>query len=269
VTGLALGRRTRGRVYHALEVEAGDRGFERALNVSLLALIVVNVVAVILETVRELRARYGPVFDALETFSIAVFTLEYALRVWTCVEDPRYRRPVRGRLAFLASPLALVDLVAILPAYVPGDVFLDLRYARILRLLRMLRILKVTRYSRAMQTFLRVAAAKRGELVVIMAFLVVLLVLASSSMYYAEYEEQPEAFSSIPQTMWWAIATLTTVGYGDVVPRTAVGRLLGGVIAILGIGFFALPAGVLAAAFAEEVGRPRGDDSCPRCGRSG
>ena len=255
------------RVHHALEVEEDDTRAERALNVSLLALILINVAAVVLETVPALRSAHGGLFHAIEAVSVAVFTVEYLLRLWSCTADPRYAG-TGGRLRFALSPMALVDLAAIAPAYVPGS-FLDLRFARLVRLVRLLRVLKVARYSSTIRTFARVAAAKRTDLAVIGMFLLVMLLLASSSMYFAEHHAQPRAFSSIPASMWWAIVTLTTVGYGDVVPVTPFGRVLGATIALIGIGFFALPAGVLAAAFAEELSRARQEGVCPACGRSG
>jgi voltage-gated potassium channel len=259
----------RRRVYHALEVEEDDTGWERALNVALLVLIVVNVAAVVLETVPDLKARHERTFDVIEGFSVAVFTLEYVLRLWSSVEDARYR-DAGGRLHFALSPLALIDLAAIAPSYVPGEIFLDLRFARLIRLVRLLRVLKIARYSATVRSFARVARAKGPDIGVILLLLGLMLLLASSAMYFLEHHAQPQVFSSIPASMWWAIVTLTTVGYGDVVPMTPVGRALGALIALIGIGFFALPAGLLAAAFTEEMARQRrreAGDVCPTCGR--
>lgn len=256
-------------MYHALEVEEDDTGWERALNLFLLTLILVNVAAVVLETVPVLRAAHQRTFDLIEVFSVAVFTAEYLLRLWSCPEDSRFRGP-GGRLRFVVSPLALIDLAAIVPAYIPGEVFVDLRFARLVRLVRLLRVLKIARYSSTVRTFARVAASKGPDLAVIVVFLCVMLLMAASAMYFLEHHAQPEVFSSIPAAMWWAIVTLTTVGYGDVVPVTALGRVLGALIALIGIGFFALPAGLLAAAFAEEVSRSRQVSGvCPHCGRGG
>ena len=261
-------REVRQTVYRILDARARDSGVARAGNVVLAGLILANVLAVILETVRTLHERFGPAFDAFEAISVAVFSVEYALRVWTCTLDPRYRHPIVGRLQYVVSPMALIDLAAIVPAYLPGDVFLDLRFARAIRLVRMLRALKVARYSRTMQTFANVFRDRTADLALIGIFLALLLVLSSSLMYFAEHGSQPESFSSIPAAMWWAVATLTTVGYGDIIPITAWGRVLGSIIALIGIGFFALPAGILAAAFAEEVHKSReaAAKTCPHCG---
>ena len=259
--------RFRQRLFHVLEVEDSDVGLERAVNIGLLALIVLNVVAVILETVRSVRARYDVLFDVIEAFSIGVFTLEYLLRLWSCTVNPEFRKPVSGRIRFMLSPLALIDLAAIIPAYLPGDVFLDLRYARVVRLIRMLRLLKISRYSKTVRLFGNVVRAKKADLGLITLLLLLILVIASSSMYFIEHPMQPESFSSIPASMWWAIETLTTVGYGDMVPKTPPGKFLGSLIALIGIGFFALPAGVLSAAFAEEIGKMKAPRACPHCGR--
>lgn len=247
-----------------LDPEVRESGFERATNAFLVALIVLNVVAVVLESVHALYARYRLAFDAFEWFSVAVFTVEYLLRVWSVTANPRYAHPLTGRLRFMLTPGAIVDLVAIVPAYLPGA--LDLRFTRIVRLVR---LLKIGRYSEPLRLFARVFRSRRDELVLIAALLLVLLVLSSSSMYFLENAAQPEAFSSIPAAMWWAMATLTTVGYGDVIPATPLGKAVGSFIAVLGIGVFALPAGILAAAFAEELRKQKAPPAttCPHCGR--
>ena len=231
-----------------------------------MTLIVLNLAAVILETVRIWQGRFAAEYFAFESFSVAVFTVEYALRLWSCTTSPRYAGPVRGRLKFIVSPLALIDLVAIVPAYLPGDVVWDLRYVRVFRMFRLLRVLKMARYSRTLQTFASVAAAKRWDLGIVAFLLGVLLTVSSITMYFAENEAQPDVFSSVPAAMWWAVVTLTTVGYGDIYPVTPLGKVLGAVIAIIGMGLFALPAGILAAGFAEEMHRER-PKTCPHCGK--
>lgn len=164
------------------------------------------------------------------------------------------------------TPMALIDLLAIIPFYLPFFVP-DLRFVRIIRLFRILRILKLGRYSKALQTFGNVLKRKKEDLAIALSTLLVLLVFAASLIYIVEHQAQPEVFSSIPAAMWWAVVTLTTVGYGDVYPVTIVGKLLGAGIAVLGIGLFALPVGILASGFAEEI---KGDDNnptCPHCGK--
>ena len=268
-TGLAGRMETaRGTVFRLLDPTRRETLGERAVKAGLVALILLNVAAVILETVRSLGDRFGEAFARFEAFSVVVFTVEYALRVWTCTLDPRYRGPLAGRLRYVASPMALIDLAAIVPAFLPREVFVDLRYARAVRLVRMFRALKTARYSRSVQTFTNVFRERQSDLGLIAWLLLLMLILSSSSIYYAEHEAQPQTFSSIPASMWWSIVTLTTVGYGDVYPVTPAGRVLGALIALLGIGFFALPAGILASAFAEEMRRARTARrrECPNCG---
>ena len=174
-------------------------------------------------SIPEIGQAYRAWFQGFEAFSIAVFTVEYVLRVWSAIEQtyPRYKHPLWGRLRYAASPMAVIDLLAVLPFYLSFLLPIDLRVLRVLRLVRMF---KLTRYSPAMNLLL---AALREEVQAIAAALFVLLlllVLASSLAYLAEHEAQPAAFGTIPQAMWWAIVTLTTVGYGDVVPVTPLGK---------------------------------------------
>ena len=254
-------------VHRILDPGARETTIERAGNVFLGSLILLNVLAVIVETVESIRVRWASEFAAFESFSVAVFTLEYLLRLWTCTLDPRFEGSARGRLRFVLSPMAIIDLLAIVPAYLPGDSFLDLRYARVVRLVRLLRALKLARYSRSVQTLSNVFRERRADLVLTTVLLLVLLVVSASTMYFAEHAAQPGTFSSIPAAMWWAVVTLTTVGYGDVYPITPLGKILGAIIALLGIGLFALPAGILASGFADELQRARKEVSqrCPHC----
>lgn len=254
--------------FKALEVEADDEGVERFINIALLTLIVTNVIAVILETVRTLDDAFHEAFRVFEVVSVLVFSMEYGLRLWSCTSVERYRSPVVGRLRFAATPLALIDLLAIVPFYLPWLTAMDLRFIRVLRLLRLLRALKLARYSHALHALGRVARSKKEELAITAFLGLVLLVVASSLMYYIEEEAQPTVFSSIPASMWWAIVTLTTVGYGDIYPITPLGKALASVLGILGIGLFALPAGIMASGFAEELQRGKAPRTCPHCGKA-
>ena len=246
----ALRRRTR----EIVEIAGpGDRP-SRAFDLGIRALILLNVLAVILETVPELEAAAGGLFAGFETFSVAVFSVEYLARVWSSVESPRYAAsgPLAGRLRFAATPLALIDLLAVLPSLLPMLGF-DLRLLRGVRLFRLVRILKLSRYSRSLQTLGRVFRRAREQLVLTLSGVAFVLLLASSAMYYAEHTVQPEQFSSIPEAMWWGVVTLTTLGYGDVYPVTLLGRIMGGVFALSGILLIALPTAILGAAFVEEM----------------
>ena len=244
----------------------GDRA-GRVFGAFILTLIALNVLGVILESVQSLRASAGGLFHAFELFSVAVFTVEYLLRLWTCVEDPRYARPVAGRVRAALSGMMLIDLLAILPFYLPL-LAVDLRFLRSLRLFRVFRVAKVARYSTALQTLGHVLWTRRTELAVAGFASFLLMILSATLMYYIENDAQPEAFSSVPAAMWWAVATMTTVGYGDVYPMTPLGKLLGSFIAVLGIGMFAVPTGILGAGFSDEIQRRRNPRrACPHCGR--
>ena len=254
------------KVFDVLLAVPEDRGIDRLVNSFMATLIVLNVAAVVLETVDTIYAEHMALFVCFEIFSVAVFAAEYLLRLWSCTEDPRYAHPVLGRLRYALTPMALIDLASILPSFFPSE-GLDLRFVRSVRLLRLARSLKMTRYSQSLQMLTNVARSRRSELGITFFIGAILLVCASSAIYFAEREAQPDHFSSIPASMWWAATTLTTVGYGDVYPKTVMGRLLGSLIAVLGIGLFALPAGILASGFSEEAARRReGRPHCPQCG---
>jgi voltage-gated potassium channel len=257
----------RRRLYLILQPAQDRDRASRAFDVFILSLIALNVLSIILESVRDLRDSWGVWFDGFEVLSVIVFTAEYLLRLWTSVEDPRYAQPGLGRLRAAMSPLLLIDLLAIVPFYLPF-VSVDLRFLRSLRLFRVFRVAKVARYSKALQTIGRVIRSRRSELAVAGFAMFLLMVLSSTLMYYVENDAQPEAFSSVPQAMWWAVATMTTVGYGDVYPVTPLGKVLGAFIAVLGIGMFAVPTGILGAGFTEEMRRHHAPVArCPHCGK--
>ena len=262
---MSLLRRT---VYEVVEEAAPGHRASEIFDIFLITLIALNVVALIVGTVEEIYLIAPRAFYLFEVISVVVFTVEYLLRVWSCTENPKYAHPVKGRLQFIASPLALIDLLAVLPVYVVFFINLrglDLRFLRVVRLLA--RIVRLGRYFSSLRTLGRVLHTKRGDLAAVVSVLFLLLVMTSSLMFFAEHQAQPEEFASIPRAMWWSIITLTTVGYGDVFPVTAAGRLLAGMIAIVGIGLFALPAGILGSGFMEELGKAgNAGIVCPHCG---
>lgn len=237
-------------------------------DVFIIALIILNVIAIVLESIEPLKQEFQSLFDYFEIFSVIVFTIEYILRVWTANLNPNYEKPVTGNLKYAFSPLALIDLLAFLPFYLPF-IGVDLRLMRMLRIFRIFRLFKIARYVEALSFINSVFKKKKEELVITLIFTVFLLLIASTLMYYVENGTQPENFSSIPETMWWGIATLTTVGYGDIYPITPLGQFLGGVIAVIGIGLFALPTGILASGFSDEISlKKQRSDFCNTCGQT-
>ena len=253
------------RVYRFIEPDY-EQG--RIVDVAIIVLILLNIVALLLETVEPIYNLNRAAFELFEDFSLAVFALEYVVRLWAITANPRFSRPVTGRIRFAFTPLAIIDLVAILPLLLPPPT-VDARFIRVIRVLRIFRVLKLVRYFRALRLLGQVISERKEELVSIFLVLLILLALSSSLMYFVEHEDQPEVFTSIPATMWWSIVTLTTVGYGDTYPITALGQTIAAIIAILGIGMFALPAGILGAGFVEALAAHRSEDPerrCPHCG---
>ncbi|MHA1565214.1 MAG: cyclic nucleotide-gated ion channel [Alphaproteobacteria bacterium] len=243
------------RLYEVLEAGRPDDRVSRVFDAIMVVLIVTNVAAAAAVTVASVEATYAKQLLWFEIVSVAIFTLEYSLRLWVSTEHLSLARmpPWRARLRFARSPFALIDLLAILPFFL-GLLFplIDLRALRIFRLLR---LLKLARYSPALATLGRVVADERRALMAGLLIMVALLVVSATAMYQAERLAQPDLFGSIPQAMWWAMSTLTTVGYGDAVPITAVGRFIGGIVMVFGLGMFAMPVAIIASGFSSEIHR--------------
>lgn len=247
----------RRRIYQILDQRV-DTLLSRLVNGFLIATILVNTAAVALETEWTLFLHYRIWFERLEHFSVAVFTVEYLLRLWSCVEHPGLRHPLFGRLRYALTPLALIDLVAILPFYLalfwsladPVDL-------RLLRIFRLFRMFKLIRYSAALDLLFAVLREEASIMLSVTVLLLFLVLFAATGIYLIEHDVQPEAFGSIPRAVWWAVVTLTTVGYGDVVPITPLGKLFGLVVTLAGVGMAAMPAGILASGFIEELRRRR------------
>jgi voltage-gated potassium channel len=247
-------RRWRKKVHDILEVGGEADPVAHVVTAFIVTLIVLNAVAFAAETVSSVAARYHDYFVAFNLFSVVVFTIEYVLRIWSCVEIPMLSRmpPWRARLKFAVRPMMIIDLFAFAPWYVHWLYPIDLR---VLRVFRLFRLLKLVRYSPALQTLGRVLADEYRALLGALLIMLVLLLFASTGIYFLERTAQPDTFNSIPSAAWWALATLTTVGYGDVVPITPMGKVLGGVVMLLGVGMFALPIAIIATGFSQEANR--------------
>ncbi len=237
-------------VYNHLENEQYDSFFSRVLNYLLIGLIVTNVAAVIFESVNQFYLAYQWYFDHFELMSIGIFSIEFLLRLWSISEQDAEQPAWKQRLQWLMSWGAIIDLIAILPAFINYFVPFDLRFLRVLRLLR---LLKLTRYFISLQILLAVIKREKGSFQAVLFILSILIIMAAGVLYFVEHKAQPEHFGSIPQAMWWSVVTLTTVGYGDVTPVTDLGKILGAIITILGVGIAALPAGILATGLANEL----------------
>jgi voltage-gated potassium channel len=240
------------KIARILDVSTLNEPIGKTVDIFLIILILLNTVAIILESVSSIFKQYQAHFFYFEVFSVAVFSTEYILRVWSCTEsqDKRFHQPFSGRLKFMRSPMAIIDLLAILPFYLSALFAIDLRFLRVFRLLR---VFKLTRYSGAMGLLLTVFKEEASSFLAAFFVLFILLIIASSGIYLIEHKIQPDAFGSIPSAMWWAMATLTTVGYGDVTPITPMGKFFGSFITIIGMGMVALPAGILASGFSEQL----------------
>jgi len=259
------------RVYEILKSPPSpDNPWGRVVASVLILLIFLNVIAAVLETDPGIFQRYGQILDTFALLSVLVFVVEYLLRVWCCTEDPRYHAPVTGRLRYMATPLALIDLAVILPFLLLPLVASPKIYWMV-RFSRIFWILKIGHYSQSLKTFSKVLKAKKGEIFMAFFAMLVLLIIASALEFLAENQAQPTKFSSVIATLWWGVETLATIGYGDMVPITPQGKFIAAFVALLGIGLFALPAGILASGFIEALHKDENvtqkSDICPHCGK--
>lgn len=249
--------------------EEGDRA-SRVFDCTIMVLIVLSILSIILQSFESLAVAWGDLFKALEVITVAVFTVEYALRLWTAdLAYPDARWPI---LKYALSFMAIIDLLAILPFYLPFF-SADLRFLRMMRLFRLfrlLRVFKLGRYFDALQTIVNVIRTSASQLVMSVALCLFVMLFSAIVMYTVENPVQPEQFPNVLASLWWAICTLTTVGYGDVYPVTAIGRFFAAVISLVGIGIIAIPTGIIAAGFTSAIERPSQPDDpkhyCPYCG---
>lgn len=246
----------RARVYEWIEPGEQTSRWENLIDIALVVLILASVVIVALQSMPEM-AIHDALLGDLERWCVYVFTLEYLLRIWTCVENPRFAHPIRGRLRYMCSGMGIVDLLALAPFYLAPLAAPNTVVFRLLRVFRLVRVLKFGRYNASIGLLGRVFRSRREELLLSLVLVMTLVIISSTAMYAVEHDEQPKVFSSIPASMWWGVVTLTTVGYGDVYPITTAGKVVAGISVLLGVGLFALPAGILASGFSEEMQRHR------------
>ncbi len=240
------------KTYQLLESKTSASTSAKVITWLLILLIISNVVAVIVASEQDYFQPNKDAFLLFEIISLSLFSLEYLLRVWCCVEDKEYQNlsTFNARVKYILTPIALIDLVAVLPFIIAIFFTVDLRT---LRLIRVLRLLKLTHYFKGFNIFITVIVKETKSITAAMMVMVFLIIIAASLMHSVEGAIQPEAFGSIIHSFWWAVVTMTTVGYGDVVPVTALGKVISTFIMLIGVGLVALPAGMLAARFGEEL----------------
>lgn len=245
----------RRRLYEIVERVEGRGVLPRVFTIGLVVLILVNVTAAVFDSMPQ-AAAHRPLFRAIEQFSLVVFAIEYVVRLWVSVEHPRGRGMAawRARLAYALTPGAIIDLVALLPFILQQFTDVNLR---VLLLVRLLRLFKLARYSTGFQALFEALRRERHALLACLLILFSVVLVFAALMYTVERDAQPSAFGSIPEAMWWAMETVTTVGYGDVIPQTPLGRMIGGLTMISGIVMLALPVAIIATSFAEVI-RQRG-----------
>ncbi len=239
------------------------------------ALIVLNIIAMMFESIDSHYEKYKVYYDSFDHFSIAVFTIEYLIRVW--IADRLYPDlgKIKARFKYMFSFFGIIDLLAILPFYLPMLMKLDLRFMRILRLMRIFRVFKLVRFIRSLQLLGRVVRDRKDELLITFFGSGLMLIISATLMYEIEHELQPDKFSNIFEAIWWAVATLTTIGYGDIYPITGGGQFLAAITALFGIGLVAIPTGIISVGFLEQIqarkDEEEGNDTkkynyCPHCG---
>jgi voltage-gated potassium channel Kch len=245
-------RTFRQKVFSLLHATPTSGALHRYVDRLIIWAVLVSVVCIVLETVPAIHAIFQHEFAFLEIATVALFSLEYIGRVYACCEIAKYSDPFKGRLRYMMSIPALIDLVSILP-YFLGILLHQVIDTRFLRIFRLTRLLKVTRYTGTLNTLMK-AINREKRVLFASAFMMLLLVVLTASLgFELEHDAQPDKFDTIPSAMYWAVITLASVGYGDISPITPLGRAMTVVISLIGIGIFAIPAGLMASAFTDQL----------------
>ena len=266
---LKLIERVRLRIFNTIRDDDENDMPSNIFDTVIVSFIVLNVLIIILDTFDNIRPHIEFLYAYIEKISIVLFTVEYILRLWTSKYVYSHLPPKQATIKYFFSLKALIDLIALVPYYLLFT-RVNLQMLRLFRLVRILNILKLNRYSRAIATIGRVLKSKITQLLSSLFIVILLIVFSSVLMYYVEHDAQPGVFDNAFSGVWWAIATLTTVGYGDIYPITILGKIIGTFIAMLGIGLVAVPTGIISAGFIEQIDRLKGVNSgkyCPHCGK--
>lgn len=221
------------------------------------SLILINVASILLESFDNIYEKYRLFFSIFEIITVSVFTIEYVLRIW--VADIQYRifSPAVARRKYIFSAMGLIDLIAIIPFFLPIVIAFTPSEVKSLRTLRLFLIFKLAHYSRALRLIAKVISAKKNELGITILSTLILMLISSSLMYEIEKDYQPEQFDNIWSSFWWAVSSLTTIGYGDIVPISPMGRVLASISALFGVGLVAIPTGIISASFLQEVNKEK------------
>lgn len=241
-------------LYYIVDEKDESNKLSKSFNYFLMVLIILSVGEMALETDDEIFVPYRTYFNIFDFFTVMVFSVEYFIRIFTAHLNPDNKGKTRWESirSYIFSFAGMIDLVSILPFYF-NFTNLDLRVLRMLRLMRFFRVFKITRYNDSMKLVVDVIKDKSSEIGVIMGLIVIIMIISSFIMFYAEHDTQPEAFPNVLGCLWWAVVTMTTIGYGDVYPITLIGKIVGSIMALLGIGLVAMPTGIISAGFLEKV----------------
>ncbi len=222
------------------------------IQLAIFLVILLNSLMVILITVPSIRDSAGLVINDIISVTLLVFAIEYLLRLWSCASGDTLFERTRERLRFMIEPYAIIDLIAILPVFLPFIFPADITIIRLVRLLSVFKFMRYARHAESLNQLRRILVRKQEIFAIMVFFLVYILLFSSTIMYVIENHAQPDKFSSIPDAMWWAIMTVTTVGYGDIIPVTPLGRIIGSLFTVAGVMILALPSAILASGFIEE-----------------
>jgi voltage-gated potassium channel len=254
------------KIYELVERGSFGKRYNLCFDYFIACLIILNVAAIAIESLSELNPSHLKLLKSFEIVSLIIFSIEYLLRLY--VADLIYprKKKIYSIIKFAFSPLGLVDLFAILPFYIPFILPFDLRFIRLFRLFRFVRVFKIARYNKALNLIGSVFKEKKSELAMTFFVAFIILIVASFMMYFVENPVQPKVFTNIFSSFWWALSTLTTVGYGDIYPVTNLGKIISAIVSLLGIGIVALPTGIISSGFISKISQSKNTKFiCPHC----
>jgi voltage-gated potassium channel len=269
-------------LYDTMEVPASEDRQGLVYELFMSVLIILNALAMIVGTVAVIQQEYDWILTPFENSSLLIFSVEYIILLWVCTENSDYSDPLGGRIRYALTPVALINLLSVLPAFIPFLIPFDLRALRLLRLFRIIRLLKLTKYSDSLKIIFRALEAKKEQFLLTFVAVIVFVIITSIFVYYAETGENPnEAFTDLPHTIWWGLDTLSPVSGEDAAPITVTGKMIMTIYALLQIAIFAIPAGIMCSAFDEQWAKEynaschgpadpptRIQVSCPHCAQS-